>query len=168
MAVLNMNLSNYDALDVYRPLPPGDYPVAIVDSEIKETKTGDQQVVFTYEIQEGEHRGESVFDRLSLWSADPKVANFAQRRLKTIAIACGHRNPNMVSDTSEFHGHYMFIKCGAPREYNGKEYTNISGYADINSKQAAGAQAQTQAQAKPNLHPVPPPQAPASTLKPWE
>ena len=144
MAVLNMNLSNYDALDVYRPLPPGDYPVAIVDSEIKETKTGDQQVVFTYEIQEGEHR------------------------LKTIAIACGHRNPNMVSDTSEFHGHYMFITCGAPREYNGKEYTNISGYADINSKQAAGAQAQAQAQAKPNLHPVPPPQAPASTLKPWE
>jgi len=165
MALLNMNLSNYDALDVYRPLPPGDYPVAIVDSEVKETRTGEQQIVFSYEIQDGDHKGETVFDRLSLWSNNPKVADFAQRRLKTIAIACGHRNPNMVSDTSEFHGHYMFIKCGRPREYNGKEYTNIEGYSDINSHQAAPAQAQPQA--KPNLHPVPPPQAPPA-LKPWE
>lgn len=161
MAYLNANLSETQELGVYQPLPPGDYEVTIINSEIRETKKGEQQVVFIYEVSAGEHAGAQVYDRLSLWNTDQKVSGMAQRRLKSIAIACGHPNPNYVADTSEFHGRRMITRL-AIREYNGSSYQDVKAYISLSPRQPA-----------PAGHAAPPPQpAPlpseVHSVKPWE
>ena len=179
MAYVNANLSETQELGVYRPLPPGDYEVTIVNSEIRATRKGEQQVVFVYEVSSGEHTGEQVFDRLSLWSAVPKAQGMAQRRLKSIAIACAHPNPNYVADTSEFHGRRMIVRL-AIREYEGNAYQDVKGYmprpAQSGAAPASSTAYPTPPPAQGDASPVPWPKTPPNdpqpsevhSMKPWE
>ncbi len=156
MARLDANLSETQEWGTYQPLPPDDYEVTIVNSEIRATRNGDQQVVFIYEVATGPHAGAQVFDRLPLWNADPKISGIAQRKLKSIAIACGLPNPNYISDTSELHGRRMITTLGI-RQYNGSDYQQVKAYLPCKA-QAKGAQAV-----------VPPPAArDVHATKPWE
>lgn len=170
---LNANLQNTQSFDEYIPLPPGDYLVTIVDSQIRETKAGESQLIFIYQVRGGEHDGEQVFDRLPLWSANPKAVNVAQRRLKTVAVASGHKNPNFIADTSEFHGLSMMIRT-ALRDYNGQQYVDIKSYSPTTQTQPQNdfgpAFPQSPAPnttAQSGAMPPPPPPAPAMQ-KPWE
>ncbi|WP_418764648.1 DUF669 domain-containing protein [Mailhella sp.] len=163
MAYVNANLSETQELGVYQPLPPGDYEVTIVNSEIRPSRKGEQQVVFIYEVSAGEHTGAQVFDRLSLWSTDTKTQTMAQRRLKSIAIACAHPNPNYVADTSEFHGRRMITRL-ALREYEGNTYQDVKAYMPLPAQSGA-------ASAPRPGSPTPPPAPQPSevhAMKPWE
>lgn len=164
MARLDANLSETQEFGSYQPVPPGEYEVEIINSDIKQTRSGENQVVFIYEIANGDYRGMQVFDRLSLFSMDPRVKEMSQRKLKTIAISCGLPNPNYVADTAEFHGRHMITKL-AIREYNGNQYQDVKSYSPLNSSnrtpaapRAATPPQQQAAAQSVNVH----------SMKPWE
>lgn len=137
MAYLGIDLTTATTLEDYSPLPAGEYPVYVIDSAEIETRSGEKQLMFTYKVSSGDYTGRLVFDRLSLWSANPKALEFSQRKLKTIAQAV--RMPGTrINDSSEFHGKQMIVRLDT-REYDGKEYQDVRGYKPIATQQVPGA-----------------------------
>lgn len=104
MAQLN---GTFDATDIaptqpFTILPPGKYPVQIVGSEVKATKDGRGQYLWLeFDIIDGEHAGQKLWDRLNLWNVNEQAVQIAQRTLSAICHAVGVMT---VTDTEELHG----------------------------------------------------------------
>ena len=164
---LNMNLSNVDD-SAYKPLPAGDYPVRVIDSEVRESRSGESRLSFTYQITSGQYAGRQIFDGFSLWSSNPTAVEISQRRLKSMALACHHPNPNYIQDSSEFHGKEMIVRT-AIREYNGNEYTDVKRYTPI-MQEVTQASPRAQSAARPSPRNATPPPQPAGNgaALPWE
>ena len=96
------------AMDDFSPIPAGEYPAVITESEIKVTKDGQGQYLkLKIEIIEGEFQGRLIFTNLNLWNQNPKAAEIARRELATIAAATGKVG---ASDSAEFHNIPMIVK----------------------------------------------------------
>ena len=118
MALLNADLSKYEQQDNYTPIPPGEYTVRVIDSEVRESKAGNPMARFTFEVMGPTHSGRKLWDQFVLNN------EVALRRLKTLASVAGHRNPNFIRDTEELHGLTCMVKV-AIEEQEGYEPKNI-------------------------------------------
>lgn len=90
MVQLNSHLEQYSTLDSFSPLPPGEYRVGIMASELKNTRSGNSMLSFTYEVMDGEFQGRKIWDNLNLWHNNPKTVEIAMRQLKSIATVSGY------------------------------------------------------------------------------
>lgn len=87
--------------DEYEPIPSGEYPAMIIDSDMKPTKAGNGQYLeLTYQIIDGPFKGRSQWARLNLDNQNPKAVEIAQRDLQKIQFACGGI---AVTDSSQLH-----------------------------------------------------------------
>ena len=131
-------------------LPPGDYPVQIVQSEMKPTKAGTGQFLWLeMDIIDGPAKGRKVWDRLNLINPNQQAQEIAQRTLSAICHATGQLS---VSDSEQLHFKPLLAKVKVrKREDTGEPSNEIGGYSPLNGK-AAPAQAQapaTQSSAPP-------------------
>lgn len=103
MANLNngFNSDDFEPLDVYEPIPVGEYIAMIVDSERVKTKNGNgEQIKLTWQIVDGEYDGRKVFDRLNLDNPNTTAVEMSMRQLSSICHATGkHR----IADSAELH-----------------------------------------------------------------
>ena len=61
-------------------LPPGDYEVQILQSEMRVTKAGTGQMLWLdMEVQDGPLQGRHVYDQLNLINPNPTAEEIAQR-----------------------------------------------------------------------------------------
>ena len=127
MAVLNVDLTDYDTVDFDLALiPPGDYEVLIVDSRLTQSLTlsrlppasgacSQRQSVgvghtgnfshsslkaaeFEFVVQGPVCRGAKLRDSFTLGE------DASMRRMKALAVAAQCRNPDFIGDTEELHG----------------------------------------------------------------
>jgi hypothetical protein len=142
-------------------LPPGDYKVQILQSEMRVTKAGTGQMLwFDMEVLEGTHQGRHVHDQLNLINPNPTAEEIAQRTLSAICHAVGKLQ---VSDSEELHFLPMVVKVAVrPNGYN-----EVKGYKP--AQQAAAAVHSPLAQG-PATAPVANqrPMAAASATAPWK
>lgn len=121
--------ATFDATQVepqgdYTPVPPGEYAVQIIASDMVETstKTG-QMLKLEMEIIEGDQAGRKLFDRLNLDNPNAQAVEIAQRQLSAICHAVGKMS---VQDSEELHMLPMIavVKVDPPRtdKKTGKEY----------------------------------------------
>ena len=165
---LNQNLAQTEEYGTYKALPPGDYAVRVIDDPVRETRAGESRLTFTYEVIDGPYAGRQIFDGFSLWSSNPKAVSVAQSRLKSLAIACRHRNPNYIADSSELLGKELIVRT-AIREYNGSEYEDVKKYIPMEGPAQAPAQSAPAAAPRRSAATPPPPPAPAQgAALPWE
>ena len=146
-------------------LPPGDYKVQILQSEMRVTKAGNGQMLWLdLEVLEGPLQGRHVYDQLNLINPNPTAEEIAQRTLSAICHAVGKLQ---VSDSEELHFLPMVVKVAVkPNGYN-----EVKGYKPV--KQVAAAGTPTPA---PNVPTAAPPTAapqarpaPAATsTAPWK
>jgi len=131
-------------------LPPGDYQIQILQSEMRVTKAGTGQMLWLdMEVLEGPHQGRHVYDQLNLINPNPTAEEIAQRTLSAICHAVGKLQ---VSDSEELHFQPMVVKVAVrPNGYN-----EVKGYKPV--QQAAAAGGPTPAANGP----VPPPRPPIS------
>jgi hypothetical protein len=107
------NIGSFDATQVapredFTPLPTGEYPAQIVDSDMKPTKKNDGQYLeLTFEIADGEFKGRKVWSRLNLDNPNPKAVEIAQRDLSAICHAAGKLQ---IRDSQELHYKPMLIR----------------------------------------------------------
>jgi len=94
MAQIQMNLEGVEATEAIELLPDGPYKAIVFDSEIKEGPKG-PYINWTFKI---DGKPNHIWDIMSVNN------EVAQRRLKTLATVCGHKNPNYIGDTEELHG----------------------------------------------------------------
>lgn len=103
------NLSGFDASKVepvsFDAVPPGEYTVMIVKSELKTTKAGDGQYLkLQMQIADGQHKGRTLFDNLNIVNSNSQAEQIAKGTLSAICRAVGVMTPK---DSSELHNKPM-------------------------------------------------------------
>ena len=136
MALLNIDVSHIDPAPRFDPIPAGDYPVIITESETKLTKDGSGQYLqLKLEIQDGEFRGRILFDRLNLWNNNAQAKEIAHRQLSQIAHAVGVLQ---VADSEQLHFKPLIASVKLRAASGGYDASNeVKGY-----KKPAGAPVQ--------------------------
>jgi hypothetical protein len=113
MTIINIDLSNVQTDEGFDTLPPGWYEAEVEDSEIKNGKNA-EYIQWTFSIISKPNK---VWDIMSF---SEKAYPITQKRLKSLAIACGHHNPNYVADTEELHGCRLLIRLKIDKDVTGQ------------------------------------------------
>ncbi len=117
MTRINQDLSDTPSGLGFDPIPAGDYPAHITESDIANTKNGDLMLKLSWTVLEGPHASRILFDNVMLTGSEKAVA-FGKRKLRTMADATGHPNPNHVDYSEELHGRPCLL-CGTHGRQNG-------------------------------------------------
>ncbi|MBF0462243.1 MAG: DUF669 domain-containing protein [Magnetococcales bacterium] len=141
----------------HETLPPGDYRVQIVASEMRVTKAGTGQYLFLeMEILDGAMAGKKLFDRLNLINPNRQAEEIAQRTLSAICHAVGRMQ---VTDSEELHFKPLVVKVVVDKEgYNQtKGYKAVANAAQTPQQafQPPPARHSAQYQAQPQAGQVP-------------
>jgi len=133
----------------YEVLPPGDYRVSIVQSEMRDTKNSAGKFLWLdMIIMDGPHQGQHLFDRLNLVNPNEKAVEIAYQTLSSICRAVGVLN---TDDAEDLHNRSMIAivrvvpagpdKTGVHREAKNevKAYKPVPEAAAPKSRSAAAA-----------------------------
>ena len=127
--------SQVDPNQPHETLPPGDYRVQIVASEMRVTKAGTGQYLFLeMEILDGAMAGKKLFDRLNLINPNRQAEEIAQRTLSAICHAVGRMQ---VTDSEELHFKPLVVKVVVDKE----GYNQTKGYKAVANAVQAPQQA---------------------------
>lgn len=106
MAQFNFDATSYTpaaagASATRAPLPKGDYPAIIIESEIKTTKAGDGQYIeLAMQVIDGEYSGRRIWDRLNVSNPNKQAEEIAKAALQSLCVALSIK---VLNDTSELH-----------------------------------------------------------------
>lgn len=85
----------------FEPLPAGEYRMQVIESELKDTKSGSgQQLVLTLEVIDGPLANRRVWDRLNIRNQNADAQRIAQRALADLCLSVGL---NSVRNSEELH-----------------------------------------------------------------
>ncbi|ABK45411.1 conserved hypothetical protein [Magnetococcus marinus MC-1] len=146
-------------------LPPGEYRVQIIHSEMRVTKAGTGQYLWLeMDILDGVHTGRKVYDRLNLINPNQQAVEISQRALSAICHALGRMQ---VQDSEDLHFQPLMVKVAVSKS----GYNEIKGYKPVGNATPPRAQAAPPVQqpyqqppAQPGAQPPPPT---ASGDGPW-
>lgn len=143
MAVLNFDATTVDPATEFKPLPDGEYKVAITESELKEnSKKNGTFLQCKLQVLDGEHKGRTLFEILNLNHPNGQAVEIAKKTLSAICHATGVMQPK---DSSELHNRPMVAKVAVePRKDKPGEYSNrVKAYKSL--KEATSTVAPTTA-----------------------
>lgn len=140
MANLAFDANQVDPTDQFEALPAGDYPVIVVDSEMKTTRDNrGQYLQLTLEVIDGPYKGRKMWDRLNLDNPNQQAVEIAQRQLSQICHAVGVLQ---VNDSVELHDKPLVARVKVrPASGEFSESNEVSQYKPINRNAAPGAAA---------------------------
>jgi len=128
-----VTLSGFDANQVepstaFDPIPAGKYLAAIIESQVKPTKSGKGEYLeLTFQILEGEFKGRQLWARLNLNNPNVQTVKIARGELSAICRAVGVMAPN---DSVDLHNLPMVITVRCKKRADTDEIANeIRGYA---------------------------------------
>jgi hypothetical protein len=158
-----------DPTDNFEPLPAGEYPVVITESEMKPTKNNrGQYLQMTLEVIDGPMKGRKVWDRLNLVNPNNTAVEIAQRQLSSLCHAAGVMN---VSDSAQLHNIPVVARVTYKPAEGGYSASNeVKAYKSTGSKPAPQASNQpqhTEQQAPAAAESAPQTAAPAASAPPW-
>ncbi len=140
-------------------IPVGNYIAQIVKSEVRANKDGfGSRLSLQFQITEGEKRGRTLFQDVTLKNASEKAVKIGREQLAQLARACGLTR---VQDSAQLHGIDMQIRV-AIREDKTGQYEPRN---EIKRFEPLG----NHGQAAPASHAAPAaPTAPAGRAMPWK
>lgn len=174
MADLEMDFNAGDVPEDDRnfdPIPAGDYMMQVIESELKDVKSGEgQQLVLTLEVMDGPYSNRRVWDRLNIHHNNADAQRIAQRSLADLCLAVGIQSLRNSEDLhfKPFIGR-VSIKPSKDPQYgpsNAVRYKPRGG-APAARPNAAAPQAQTQGQAQKPTNQQQASSRPAGA-KPWQ
>lgn len=147
---LNMQFDN-DELNSstdFTPVPAGNYVAQIINSEIKENKTGGNRLSLTFQILDGDYANRLIFQNINLQHANPEVGRIGRQQLAQICHAIGRTG---VGDSSDLHNQPMQIRVRIKEDKTGqyepqneiKGYAALQGITPVASTRSATTPAQT-------------------------
>ena len=117
MASLQFDATTVAPQATYQPIPAGTYPVGIVDSDVKPTKSGGVQAVFTLQVADGEFTGRKVFARINVRNPSPQAEQIGQSQLSALLHACGVMQ---MQDTAQLHGKVIRARIVVRKDETGQ------------------------------------------------
>ena len=162
------DLSGFDATEVapatdFTPMPAGEYLAMIVDTEMKQTKSGSGEYLnVALEIVDGEHKGRRLWDRLNLRNQNETAVKIAQASLSAICHAVNVMRPR---DSVELHGKPMLVRVALEERDDkpGAWRNEVKGYLAPN-----GASPRTAASPAPQPAVRATPATKAAAAPPWK
>lgn len=148
----------------FTPLPSGEYPAIITDSEMKPTKNSTGHYLeLTFQVIDGPSKGRLVWARLNLDNPNAKAVEIAKRDLSAICHAAGI--VQAITDSQQLHNRPLvirveFVPAGPNRQRDGNE---VKGYKRMDGAPAPAAQPSPFAAAAANTAP---PAGPPAWAKP--
>jgi hypothetical protein len=88
-------------------LPPGTYTAAILESELKVTKSGGQALKLDISVLEGRYKGWRISDMINLKHPKKDVEKIALQKLKRYTLACGLKK---ITDSEELHARPFVVE----------------------------------------------------------
>ena len=138
MSTLNFDANTVEPSTGFDPIPAGKYPVVIVESEMKPTKSGTGRYLeLTFEVIDGEYRGRKVWARLNLENPNATAVEIARAELSAICRAVNVMQPR---DSVELHNLPLVITVRCRKNPDTDETTNeVKGYAVRDTAGAAAS-----------------------------
>jgi len=159
MSYLNMDLNDTKVGLGFDPVPAGAYQAQIIDSELGHSKNDNLMLNLTWMIIDGDCAERMVYDRIMLSGSD-KAITFGKRRLKTLAEAIGHPNPNRIDDSTELHGLpcliTVIVRKGGGEYSDSNEVKNYQPLTSSAPQQSAAAAVAPPANSPPTQSAAPP------------
>ena len=147
------NLNGFDANQVdpsspLDPIPSGKFLAAIVESEMKPTKSGDGAYLeLMFEVLDGEYKGRKVWANLNLKNPSQTAVKIARAELSAICRAVGVMTP---SDSTDLHNLPLVIKVKCKKRKDTGEITNeVKGFEKKGAIAASTPAAQATDDSKP-------------------
>ena len=139
----------------FEPLPQGKYNAMVIESAVKDSKSGGQYLELVCQVLDGAHVNRKIWHRLNIVNPNPVAENIGRKDLAVLMINLG-LPPQMV-DTQELHGKPFVM---------GLKISQRDGYEPSNDVSFTGP-ATNQPTAAPMVgRPTPPPTA-AVAAPPW-
>jgi len=117
------------------PLPNGWYAMRIKESEIRDTKSDENNnryLKLTLEIDENfhpGHKGRFIWDNLNLWNDNPTASEIAQRTLSAICRAVARPK---ITDSEQLHGLTVAVRVAyRPARGDYAESNDVKGYEAV-------------------------------------
>jgi len=124
MTKIDIDLSEVKVSMAGMSLPAGDYIGSLVDDDYKDSSTtvdGTPDGVpkgkvlhLTFRITEGDYAGRELKTFLCLVHVNKQTERIANEKLKKLAVAVGHPNPDRVGDTEELTGPVTLVVARKP------------------------------------------------------
>lgn len=147
----------------FDPLPAGDYTMQVIESEIKDTKSGTgQQLVLTLEVIEGAFSNRRVWDRLNIRNQNADAQRIAQRSLADLCLAVGIQS---LRNSEDLHFKPFLGKVKIREDKTGQYGPQNTVRYKARGGMAPGA-SQVKQTASPSTQPAAKPAATGAT-KPW-
>lgn len=155
------NAADVPAAQSFEPLPPGEYTVQVVNSDILPTKAGTGEYIkIECDVVSGPHEGRKLFTNFNIVNPNPKAVEIGYQQLGALVNSVGITGE--FSDTEALHFKPVVAVVKTKPPANGYDASNeIKGWKPVNgaAPQAAPTPApQPAAQATP---------APAANTPPW-
>lgn len=108
-------------------LPAGEYVAAVMESEQRQTKSGDGSYVrLTFEVLEGEHKGRRIWENFNLWNNSESAVQMAKERMARLMRAAGREK---LTSAEQLCGVPVVIVVKVGSHYQTNEATSeIKGY----------------------------------------
>lgn len=161
------NAETVEPQDTFDPLPAGEYPCLITQSEMKPTKSGGGAYLeLELQVVEGPYAGRKLWDRLNLHNANETTVKIAKGTLSAICRAVGVLRP---ADSHELHDRPLVCRVRVEKRSDTDELTNtIRGYKPYQAAAATtpAPRTATTPQRSPTVPPWKRPAAPAPVSAP--
>lgn len=108
-----------DMGDGFKVLPPNIYTVVIVDSDVKDTKSGGKMLELKYQIVDGQYTGETLVDRLNIVNSSEMAQKIGLSQLKNVCDAVGFTG--QLTDSNQLHGKPFSVKVVIEQFESNKE-----------------------------------------------
>lgn len=100
------DVTNYDELIRFTPIPAGKYKLQIENSEMRETKAGDgSYLVFAFSVVEGEYKGRKIWQNFTWMNPSEKAVRIGRAQLGGLVRACGKQT---IEDTDALNSCVVF------------------------------------------------------------
>lgn len=120
-----VDLSNYKDR-VGQRVTPGRYRVLVEDAEMDTAKSGNKMINLWLRVEEGEHQGATIIDRLVLTENSLfRVVGFMQ------AIGLPTPKKRLALNLRNFIGRHLIIDVEDGDPYNGRVKSEVRGYSKI-------------------------------------
>jgi len=134
---LEFNADDVEVVDEdFSPLPSGEYPVIVEESEFRDTKAGDGHYLFLQlSIIDGHGKNRKLFDRLNLDNPNPQAVEISKKQLASLCRAAGKQK---ITDSSELHDIPVIARVEIRKGSNGYDDSNdIKGYKKYHAPTAS-------------------------------
>ena len=148
---LGFETTQYKPSEGYTPLPAGEYPVRVSNTEKLENKKGNgHQLKVTFDVLDGDFKGRKIFNSFNLWHDSEKTRDIAREQFSGLIKAIGINPPR---NHEEVRDGKVIIRLVVESDPQYGDSNNVKGYKPLEGVAPAAA-AEKPAQA-------------ASSGKPW-